>query len=144
MFATPEEAAREEIPSEYVRTVAVIVRGDRAVVAQLTNADGYPESYEIETVHCSREGLGWVSEMSSNGNAAVIATGAATGTVMVWLSDAPPGAVAARFTLDDRQEVFPVEDGCVVAVFDDVPLASEGSPRDYPALQEWRYSANRS
>jgi hypothetical protein len=142
-FATPEEAARDDVAAEYVRVVGVVVRGNEAVVMQITNADGYPDSYEIDTAHCYREAEGWVSDVGGNGNAGFIRTGDSSATLAVWLDRAPADAVAARFLLDDREAAFPVQDGCVVAVFDNVPLAASDWPTDYPALDRWITSAER-
>lgn len=134
-YATPEEAARQGIPAKYVRQVAVVVRGDEAVVAQLTNADQYPDSYEIDTVQCHREAAGWEAGSSSNGNAGFISTSAGFATVVVWRDDAPPSARAARFVLDKRTATFPVQNGIVVAVFDEVPITDW--PATFPVLDEW-------
>jgi hypothetical protein len=117
--------------------VAVIVRGDQAVVAQLTNADQYPNSYEIDTVQCHREAGGWEAGSSSNGNGGFIHTDVGFATMVVWLDDAPPNALAARFVLDNRMATFPVDDGIVVAVFDDVPVARDRWPTEFPVLDEW-------
>ena len=43
-------------------------------MAQITNATGYPEAYEIYTSHVYRDDEGWSSGMGSNGNLAVIPT----------------------------------------------------------------------
>ena len=136
VYATPEEAARGDIPDACVRVIAVVVRGDEAIVAQLTNADRYPDAYEFETAQCSREGSGWVSGISGNGNSGFIRTGSAAGTVVVW-DEAPAGAAAARFALGERDLVAPVEDGFVVAVFDDAPLGADEWPVQWPALDSW-------
>lgn len=50
---TPQEAARGDTPAEFVKVIAVVVRGDEAVVAQLMN------EVEMDTSHCVREGNGW-------------------------------------------------------------------------------------
>ena len=68
-FVTPEEAARDDVPAEYVRVVGVVVRGDEALVMLITNADGYPTAYEIDTARCFRDADGWQGSVSGNGNA---------------------------------------------------------------------------
>ncbi|MFL5963086.1 MAG: hypothetical protein ACJ757_09375 [Gaiellaceae bacterium] len=141
-FATPEEAAGGDVPAEHIRVVGVVVRRDEALVMQIINADGYPNGYEIDTTRCFRDADGWEGSVSGNGNTGFIRTDESSGTLVVWLDRAPADAVAARFLLDDREAVFPVEDGCVVAVFDNVPSATDW-PSDYPALDEWITSANR-
>ena len=141
-FATPEDAARGDIPAEEVRVVGVVVRGDQAVVAQITNASGYPAAYERYTSHVNRDADGgWSGGMGSNGNTAVIFTGPWTGTMVSWC-EAPARATAALFVLADREATFPVEDGFVVAVFDDVLIDSVNPWREYPRLGEWVMADN--
>jgi hypothetical protein len=135
-FATPEDAARGDIPAEEVRVVGAIVRDDEAVVAQITNATGYPDAYETYTSHVYRDGDGWSSGMGSNGTIAVIPCSSSTGTMVAWC-EAPAGAAAARFVLGNREATFPVEDGFVVAVFDDVDVDPYDGWRGYPQLAEW-------
>jgi hypothetical protein len=132
-FPTPEEAARGDIAAEEVRVVAVITRGDAAVVAQITNASSYPDAYEIDTAHVYRGEDGWSSGMSSNGDLAFIPTSDSVGTLVFW-REAPAGTTAGRFVAADQEATFAVENGFVVAVFDEVP--SELWP-DYPRLTEW-------
>jgi hypothetical protein len=115
-YNTPEEAARGDTPAQFVRVVGVVVRGDDAVVAQLTN-DRPP--FEVETAHCHREGDEWVAGMSGNSTSGFLPTGSGVGTVLVW-DEAPIDAVAARFEYAGREQVVAVERGCAVAVFDDV------------------------
>jgi hypothetical protein len=124
-FATPEEAARGDIPPEYVRVIAVIVRGDMGVVAQITNADCFPDAYEVDTAYVSRNEDRWSSGMSSNGTQAFIPTSDSRGTLVAW-QEAPADVTAARFALGDDERTVVAADGFVVAVFDDVPLS-----RDY-------------
>jgi hypothetical protein len=68
-FATPEEAARGDVAAENVHVVGVVIRGDAAVVMQITNANRYPNAYEVDTAQCYREAEGWVCLQSGNGNA---------------------------------------------------------------------------
>jgi hypothetical protein len=119
-FETPEEAARRELPAEYVRVVGVAVRNEAAVVAQVTNADGYPDAYEVETVECFREGDGWVGGNSGNNNLVWMPTSEGRGTV-VWWGEAPGGATAGRVRLGNQEQTVDVVDGFVFVVFDNVP-----------------------
>jgi hypothetical protein len=113
---TPEEAARGDIPARFVRVIGVVVRGDTAAVAQLMN-DGPP--YEVETAYCHRKGDGWVEGSSGNSTYGYLPTGEGIGTVVVW-DEAPATAVSARFEYAGREQVAAVENGCALAVFDDV------------------------
>ena len=131
-FETPEEAARGELPEEYVRVVGVAVRNEAAVVAQVMNADGYPHAYEVETVECFREGDGWVGGNSGNNNLVWMPTIAGRGTV-VWWGEAPAGVTAGRIRLGDQEQTVGVEDGFVFVVFDNVP---EQELRPYAPLRE--------
>jgi hypothetical protein len=131
-FETPEEAARGQLPEEYVRAVGVAVRGEKAVVAQVMNADGYPHAYEVETVECFREGDGWVGGNSGNNDLVWMPTSAGPGTV-VWWGEAPAGATAGRIRLGDQEQTVGVEDGFVFAVFDNV---QEHEFRPYAPLHE--------
>jgi hypothetical protein len=130
-FATPEEAARGDIAPEHVRVIGVVVRGDQAVVAQITNADGYPSAYEIDTAHVFRDDEGWSVGVSGNGDLAFIPTSSSAGTLVEWRA-APADATAARFVLGDHEATFEVEDGFVMAVFDDVPRSLWS--HDYPRV----------
>ena len=141
-FAAPEDAARGDIPSDEVRVVGVIERGDHAVVAQITNATGYPEAYEIYTSHVYRDNEGWSAGMGSNGDLAVIPTSRGVGTMVTWC-EAPLDAVAGRFVMGEREATFAVEDRFVVAVFDDVPVDFTDPWRGYPRLAEWITAGNR-
>jgi hypothetical protein len=116
-FTTPEEAARGDIPERFVRVVGVVVRGNQAVVAQLTN-DGPP--FEVETAYCEREGDGWLPGASGNSTSAFIPLEAPTGTLVIW-DEAPADATAARFEYSGIEQDAPVENGVALAVFDDVP-----------------------
>jgi hypothetical protein len=134
---TPQEAARGDTPAEFVKVIAVVVRGDEAVVAQLMN------EVEMDTSHCVREGNGWVEIGSNNGDAAFIGLQNSVGTVVTWRDEAPTWAVAARYEVDAREQVVPVEDGCVIATFDGVPenswprivawIDGDGAERDFPS-----------
>jgi hypothetical protein len=136
-YATPEEAAREGTPPECVRVVCAVVRGDEAVVGQLMNADQYPDSYEVETVQCHRASDGWEAGSSGNGNTGFIRTGNGLATVVVWLDKTPLDARAARFVVGEQAAAFPVQDGFVSAVFDEVALDHEDWPHAFPVLDEW-------
>jgi hypothetical protein len=129
--STPEEAARGDIPAQFVHVIGVVVRGDAAVVAQLTN-DVPP--YEVETAYCHREGEGWVGGSSGNSTSGYLPTGEGIGTVVVW-DEAPATAVSARFEYDGREQVVPVERGCALAVFDDVK--EEDAFVGSPSLVAW-------
>jgi hypothetical protein len=129
--STPEEAARGDIPAQFVRVIGVVVRGDTAVVAQLTN-DGPP--YEVETAYCYREGDGWVEGSSGNSTSGYLPTGEGIGTVVVW-DEAPAGAVSARFEYERSKQVVPVENSCALAVFDDV--TEEDAFIGGPSLVAW-------
>jgi hypothetical protein len=117
VFTTPEDAARGDIPEQYVRVVGVVVRGDQAVVAQLTN-DGPP--FEVETAYCEREGEGWLPSASGNSTAGFLPFDAERGTLVVW-DAAPAGATAARFEYAGQEQIVQVENGAALAVFNDVP-----------------------
>ena len=56
---------------------------------------------------------------------------------MVSWCEAPAGAIAGRFNLAEREATFPVKEGFVVAVFDDIPADSINPWREYPQLAEW-------
>src|SRR5438094_3904172 len=114
---SPEDAARGDIPAAFVRVVGVVIRGDTAVVAQLTN-DGPP--FEVDTALCHREGDVWVEGSSGNSTTGYLPTGERTGTVVVW-DEAPSDVTAARFEYAGIEKVVPIEEGCALAVFDDVP-----------------------
>jgi hypothetical protein len=135
-YRTPEEAALGDVPARFVRVIGTVVRGDQAVVAQLMN-DRPP--FEIETTHCVRvrKGLrrGWEQTGGGNSSLAFMATGPVKGTVVVW-GQAPEFAAAARFEHIDRELVVPVENGCVLAVFDDVD-GDEVLPDSTPKLSAW-------
>ena len=134
-WANPEEAARGEIPAKYVRVVGTVIRGDRAIVAQLMN-DGPP--FEVETAYCSRAADGtWDEGQSGNSTTGFLPTGDGVGTWVAW-DEAPEAAVAARFVCGDRDEVVPVIDGCAFAVFDDVEVEDEISAVfDAPQIAAW-------
>jgi hypothetical protein len=146
-FASPEEAARDGLREEYVRVVGVAVRGDEAVVAQVMNADGYPEAYEIETAKCSRGDDGWLCGSDGNSNLAWIAAGEDSGTV-VWWDEAPTGVEAAHIRLGGQDQTVPVEDGFFFAVFDDVPkeVFRPYGPSfgEWPKLVKWISPEHRS
>lgn len=122
---TPEEAARGGVPAEFVRVITVVVRGDEAVVAKLMNES------EMDTSQCVREGDGWVEQGSGNSNSAFLGVENGIGTVVTWDDEAPTWAVGAKYEVDAREQVVPVENGCVVATFDDVPENS------WPRLTAW-------
>jgi hypothetical protein len=130
--STPEEAARGDIPSQFVRVIGVVIRGDIAVVAQLTN-DVPP--FELEMAYCHRDGDGWETGTSGSGTSAYIPTGDRVGTVVVW-GEAPADASAARFEYEGREQVVVfVENGCALAVFDDV--TENDGYFDGPRLAAW-------
>jgi hypothetical protein len=127
-YETPEEAARLGLQGTEVRVVGVAVRGDRAVVAQIVNADGYPDAYEIETANCYRGPNGWEEGSSGNGNGGRILTSEDRMT-FVWWGEAPRGATAARVGLGEQEQTVLVKDGFIFAVFDDVPFEEpQGTP----------------
>jgi hypothetical protein len=119
-LATPEEAARGGLRKEFVRVVGVVVRGDDAVVAQIMNADGFPDSYEIETVRCHRTRDGWEEGHSGNHNITHIRTAEDRCTV-IWWAEAPEGATSARIRLGSQEQTVGIVDGFFFVVFDDVP-----------------------
>ena len=137
-FATPEEAARGDLPEEYVRVVGVVVRGDEAVVAQITNADSYPDAYEIDTAMCHRTDEGWVVGSSSNGNMPFILTSDDRCTV-VWWGEAQEGATAVRIRLGDQDQTVGIANGFFFVVFDDVPWREFRSPEPSPDQGAWGY-----
>lgn len=127
--ATPEDAARGDIPARFVTVVAVVERGDRVLVAQLTN-DRPP--HEPDTVQCTREPDGtWAADSSANSTGGLLPTGDGVGTIVAW-DEAPEGVMAARFACQGRQLTVPVERGCAVAVFDDVALSDGEVPLVLP------------
>jgi hypothetical protein len=115
---TPEEAARGDVPTRFVRVVGVVIRGDIAIVAQLMN-DRPP--YEVETAYCSREGPGWLEGSSGNSTVGFVPTSKTRGTVVVWGEAPGPTTTAGRFEYGEQQQVVAVTRGCALAVFDDVP-----------------------
>jgi hypothetical protein len=129
---TPEEAARGDVPAQFVRVVGVVVRGDTAIVAQLMN-DRPP--YEVETAHCSRQGPGWLGGSSGNSTVGFIPTSKTRGTAVVWGEAPGPTTTAARFAYGEQQQVVPVTGGCALAVFDDVPV--EDGYLGVPRLAAW-------
>jgi hypothetical protein len=134
-FATPEEAARGSIPAKYVRVVGTVVRGERAIVAQLMN-DRQP--FEVETAFCLREADGtWKEEGSGNSTAGFLPTGEGVGTYMAW-DEAPEGAVAARFACRGNEQEVPVVNGCALAVFDEIETDDEDLVLlDAPQIVAW-------
>ena len=62
-WATPEEAARGDMPERFVTVLGVREDGDSAVVWMLTN-DAPP--YEPYTVECDREDGFWVAGSGVN------------------------------------------------------------------------------
>jgi hypothetical protein len=62
--ATPEDAARDDIPEEYVTVLGVRIEGHEATVWMLTN-DRPP--FEAYTEQCHREHGRWFSAIGSNG-----------------------------------------------------------------------------
>lgn len=131
-YATPEEAAAVGVPPAYVRVVGTVVRGDEAMVAQLL---GTSAAYEIDTATCFRDDGGWVCGGGGNGSAAFLQTAAAVGTYVLW-DEAKPGMVAAKFVLGEREQVVRVENGIVLAAFDDVPTSVYDWPT-WPRLVAW-------
>lgn len=134
-FATPEEAARGSTPAKYVRVVGTVVRGDRAIVAQLMN-DGPP--FEVETAYCSRETDGtWSEESSGNSTSGFLPTGDGVGTFVGW-DEAPEGAVAARFVCRGGEQEVAVVVGCALAVFDGI-VVEDGymAVFDIPQIVAW-------
>jgi hypothetical protein len=115
--------------------VGVVVRGEQAIVAQLMN-DKPP--FEVETAHCSRERDGtWSEDHSGNSLGGFLPIADGIGTFVAW-DEAPPGAVAARFVCRGRELVVPVENGCALAVFDEVEVADEIERLfDGPRLTAW-------
>jgi hypothetical protein len=132
-FSTPEEAARGRLREKYVRVVGVAIRGDQAVVAQVMNADGYPAAYEVETAMCYRTGDGWEEGSSGNSDTTFIPTGEDRCTV-VWWSEAPEGATAARLSLGEQEQTVPVKDGFFFVAFDDVPWHDFDIRANWPSL----------
>ena len=126
------EAVLETVqkPSRYIGGEANQVRKPQATSLV---ALCYPDAYEIDTAHVYRGEDGWSSGMSSNGDVAFIPTSDSVGTLIFW-REAPVGTTAGRFVTADQEATFAVENGFVVAVFDEVP--SELWP-DYPRLTEW-------
>jgi hypothetical protein len=119
-YPTPEEAARGDRPTRFVRVVGTVVRGDRAIVAQRMNDR---PMFEVDTVFCARgaDGL-WDEESSGNSSGGFLPTGPGRATVVGWEDDAPEWAVAARYVCGGRSVIVPVVDECVFCVFDDVEV----------------------
>jgi hypothetical protein len=126
-FATPEEAARAAFGEKSVRFVGAVVRGDEAVVGHWVEGHGYSDT---ETTTCFRAGDGWEAASSGNGNGAHIITARDRVTFVSW-GPAPEGAVAVRYSMGDREQVVPVEEGFFFAVFDDLPY-QEPRREDFP------------
>ena len=63
------------VPAKYVRVIGTVIRGDRAIVAQLMN-DGPP--FEVETAFCIKEADGTWAEGSSGNSTAGFLSGACT------------------------------------------------------------------
>jgi len=103
-----------------VRVVGVAIRGDRAIVAQIMNADSYPSAYEIETAMCHRTGDGWEEGSSGNYNMTFLPTSDDRCTV-VWWDEVPEGVTGARIRLGEQEQEVRVEERFFFVVFDDVP-----------------------
>jgi hypothetical protein len=125
-YATPEEAARGDIPERFVQVIGVVVRGDSAVVAQLTN-DRPP--FEIDTAEVVLTDDGWEGMNSGNTNGGLLSSKDGTMTVVLW-DQAPAFAVAGRFRCGEREQTVAVERGCAFVVFDD-------AIRDTARLEAW-------
>ncbi len=134
-FPTPEQAARGSTPAKYVQVVATVIRGDRAIVAQLMN-DRAP--FEVETAFCFRQADGsWAEGSSGNSTAGFLPTGDGVGTFVIW-DEAPDGAVAARFVCRDSTQEVAVAKGCAVAVFDGITVEDEYMALfDGPRIVAW-------
>jgi hypothetical protein len=61
---SPEEAARGDIPEQYVTVLGVRIDNDRATVWMLTN-DRAP--YQAYTVDCYLDGAGWEQGIGGSG-----------------------------------------------------------------------------
>jgi hypothetical protein len=138
-FATPEDAARGDLRKEYVHVVGVAIRGERAVVAQIMNADRYPSAYETETATCSQTADGWELDSSSNGDMTFIPTSAERCTV-VWWGEAPDGVAGARIRLGDQEQTIGIDDGFFFVVFDEVPWRYFDMRANLPPLPPGAYS----
>jgi hypothetical protein len=93
--------------------------------------------YEFQTAHCFREENGWVEGSSGNGTGGFLPTGEGIGTVVTW-EEAPAWAAAARYRLLDCEQVVPVEQGFVLAAFDDVAEDGWSDPfQMWPRLASW-------
>ena len=142
IYATPEEAALAGLPRvpKTARVVGVVIRGDQAVVAQELDDD----PSDIETSHVSRVTGGWKPSWEGSGNGTFIFTGKHEETIAVVLwGDAPKDAVAARFTLLGREQIFDLKDGRFFVVFDEIPF-DDFWPHDkeffdceWPQHKEW-------
>jgi hypothetical protein len=63
-FATPEEAARGDIPAQFVQVVGVRMEGDSATVWMLTNEAPSFHAYEVG---CERENGRWYMDWGLGG-----------------------------------------------------------------------------
>src|SRR5690349_10417099 len=136
VYATPEEAARASLPEDETtaQLVGVVVRGNEAVVAQVVDRAGVPRD-DIDTSTPHRVEGGWIPGAGGNSTATFIWTDDETITVVSWCS-APAGAQAARCVFLGREQTFPVTDGHVVVVFDDIPFRKFW-PDDVEFPPEW-------
>jgi hypothetical protein len=142
VYATPEEAATAGLPEDQAvaQLVGVVVRGDEAVVMQVTDRADEPRS-DFDTRHCRRVAGGWTTGSGGNSDATFIYTDDETVTVISWRS-APPDAEAARYEFLGREQRFEVVDGHVVAVFDEIPFrefwpAGADFPPELPYRVVW-------
>ena len=77
-----------------------------------------------------------MEEHSGNGNAGFLPTGNGTGTLVIW-DQAPAWAVAARYEFRGHERVVPVNNGIVLATFDDTPEVAWDAFHAWPRLASW-------
>jgi hypothetical protein len=110
--ATPEEAARGEIPERYARVLGVAYSPSGADAVVLLGTNEPPVLYPYQVL-CGRGELGWYEGMSGNGpgwSTTQEEDGPNVGVVTLW-DEAPPGVRAAVVSFGGREHDVPVLNG---------------------------------
>jgi hypothetical protein len=131
-FATPEDAARGDIPARYARALAVSLSPDERFAAVLLATNEPPFLYPY-LVLCEREDDGWVEGASANMSmAGELGEGNQTCRYVTQWQEAPPDARAAIVNFAAEEHVVPVRNGYVL--FAAWNVAEE---REWPAVMRW-------
>jgi hypothetical protein len=123
--ATPEEAARGDIPERYARALSVAISpdGDEAIVVLGTNEEPYLYPYEE---HCFREGGHWFGGSGISGIGfgwslrTIRESGPALGVVRLS-GEVPDGVREVVVEWDGREQRVPATDGYFFFTRWDVP-----------------------